>query len=106
MVRGVATLRKTPHVKVLLETLLEAPETERYTLDLATVTRMSTDTVSNILRRLTERGWLERREEKGDPAQLRRPLRVYYSFVPDKAEEARAWLATFRPLVFVPLDSP
>jgi DNA-binding MarR family transcriptional regulator len=54
----------------------------------ATPTGQASGTVTPILQRLEEVGWLARRVETGDPHQLGRPLRVFYRVADEAAVAA------------------
>lgn len=67
-----ATLQEIVVLKVLLR------HGELYGREMLDITDIRSGTLYPLLRRLTARGWLSRRAEKGDERALRRRRRYYY----------------------------
>jgi PadR family transcriptional regulator, regulatory protein PadR len=64
--------------QLVLQALLEVPETERYGFEIAEACGLRSGTVHPILARLESTGWVQSRWEDIDPRTARRPARRYY----------------------------
>lgn len=85
--------RMTTVTRIVLRAIDEAPEgSPAFAAGLVRSTDLEEPTVSQALRRLTERGWLVREREVGDPSVLGRPLRVFYRLTAAGREGAGAVL--------------
>jgi PadR family transcriptional regulator, regulatory protein PadR len=84
-------------VKTVLRAMLTEPSKEWYGLELCDRAGLHTGTTYPILARLEGTGWLESRwEDASEQAVEGRPLRRYYRFSRDGAENARLALAQSR----------
>jgi PadR family transcriptional regulator, regulatory protein PadR len=79
--------------QLVLRTLLADPAREMYGLEICSDAGLPSGTIHPILARLERVGWLESRWEDASPRVEGRPLRRYYSFAKDGAEQARIALA-------------
>jgi DNA-binding PadR family transcriptional regulator len=64
--------------KLILQTLLDAPENEVYGLEVVRASGVGTGTCYAVLRRLEDEGFVDGRWEHLDPAEAGRPPRRYY----------------------------
>jgi DNA-binding PadR family transcriptional regulator len=91
----------TTQTLAVIATLLGAPDSELYGLDLAKRSGLRPGTIYPILDRLLKAGWLERRWEEIDPVAAGRPRRRLYRLTAEGAPIARealdAHLASLRP---------
>jgi PadR family transcriptional regulator, regulatory protein PadR len=78
--------------QLVLEALLDAPERERYGLEIGEVAGLRSGTVHPILARLEAYGWLSSRWEDIDASAEGRPARRYYVLTADGVQAARAAL--------------
>jgi len=84
--------RMTLATKAVLRALLANPATELYGLQLCRLTDQPSGTVSPILSRLVQEGWLASRREDVDPREAGRPVRTYYKLTDEGAKLAREGL--------------
>lgn len=92
---GKAPIRVTAQVLQVMGALMSNPRQEMSGADIAKATRMLSGTLYPVLLRLEEAGWLESEWEKGDPRELGRPRRRYYSVTGLGAKSARAEFKNF-----------
>ena len=84
--------------QLVLETLLDDPQAERYGLEIGDAAGLRSGTVHPILARLEGYGWLTSRWEDIDASAEGRPPRRYYSLTAEGAQAARTALArAYRP---------
>ena len=84
----------TPQTQLVLRTLLEDPDRQRYGLQLCELAELPSGTVYPLLARMEQAGWVDSAWE--DPAvheEAGRPHRRVYRITRDGAEQARAALA-------------
>jgi DNA-binding PadR family transcriptional regulator len=81
--------RITTQTLAVIATLLAAPDSELYGLDLAKTSGLRPGTIYPILDRLLKAGWLERRWEDIDPVAAGRPRRRLYRLTAEGAPIAR-----------------
>jgi DNA-binding PadR family transcriptional regulator len=79
--------------QLVLETLMAAPQRERYGLEIGEQAGLRSGTVHPILARLEAYGWLSSRWEDIDASVEGRPARRYYVLTADGVQAARAALA-------------
>jgi len=88
--------RMTTTTVLVLHALVEAPETERYGLEVMAMTALPSGTVFPILARLEGLEWLESGWEDIDPSVAGRPRRRYYRLTHEGSQAADAALARVR----------
>jgi PadR family transcriptional regulator, regulatory protein PadR len=86
-------LRMTTPRLLVLRAFLDAPDQERYGLDLALEAGLEPGTIYPILVAFENAGWLRSREEDVDPHREGRPRRRYYLLTPAGTDAAREALA-------------
>jgi PadR family transcriptional regulator, regulatory protein PadR len=85
--------RLTRPTRLVLTALLERPRDEHYGLELCRKTGLPSGTLYQILARMEQAGWVERRwEATADHEAERRPRRRYYRMTPDGQQLARSAL--------------
>jgi PadR family transcriptional regulator PadR len=96
----------TMTVQLVLQVLLEDPETERYGAQIGEAAGLASGTVHPILARLEAAGWVASSWEDVDPREAGRPARRYYRLTGVGTAEARSALVrAYRPRR-VPLTGP
>jgi DNA-binding PadR family transcriptional regulator len=78
---------------ILRDLMRHLPDGEAWGRKMAEDTGVDAGSIYPILQRLESDGWVERRKEVGDPKQLGRPLRFYYSLTVTGATHASEALA-------------
>jgi PadR family transcriptional regulator len=88
----------TMTTQLVLQVLLEDPESDRYGYQIGEAAGLASGTVHPILARLEAAGWVESSWEDVDPSEAGRPARRYYRLTGVGVAEARAALArAYRP---------
>lgn len=87
------SIRFTVAVAKVVSALLEAPDADRYGLDLIRTTGLPSGTVYPILERLQRAGWLTAHWEPIDPGMAGRPARRYYRLTAEGVVAVRTELA-------------
>lgn len=82
-------IRTTPQVLLVLSTIVASTERELSGAAISKETELPSGTLYPILLRLENAGWLKSRWEKGEPSELGRPRRRYYSVTAKGAAFAR-----------------
>jgi PadR family transcriptional regulator PadR len=95
--------RMTLQTHAVLSTLLREPRTEKYGLEIARESRLSTGTIYPILARLEAAGWLESGWEDIDESAEGRRKRRYYRLTGVGVREARRAAETTRRMISLDL---
>ena len=90
----VQKVRVTSAVAAVLSAFLEAPDTDRYGLELIKATGLPSGTLYPILVRLERAEWVETTWEDVDVHAAGRPARRYYRLSGDGVAAARAELSS------------
>ena len=96
----------SPLPTTLLLPLVLSSVDEAYGAELVAVTGLHSGIVHPALDRLAARGWIEGRDEVGDPHALGRPLRRYYRLTDAGRRQVLAWLQTIQRLAHPHSDYP
>jgi len=84
--------------QLVLNVLLDAPDADRYGVEIGGSAGLPSGTVHPILARLEGVGWITSRWEDVDPREAGRPARRYYRLTAEGVLAARAALArAYRP---------
>ena len=87
----------TLQVRVVLQTLAEEPDQQRYGLEIVDATGLLPGTIYPILARLEQAGWVHSEWEVVDESAAGRPRRRYYRLTADGVSAAAAALAAVPP---------
>ncbi len=91
--------RITAQVLRVLGVLMSNPKAEMSGADIARVTKLQSGTLYPILLRLEQAKWVQSEWEEGDPRELGRPRRRFYSVTGLGAKNARAEFRNFASVV-------
>ncbi len=86
---GATKVRMTAPVLKVLGALMSNPKAEISGADVARLTKLPSGTLYPILMRLEQAKWVQSEWEDGDPRELRRPRRRFYSVTALGSRSAR-----------------
>jgi PadR family transcriptional regulator PadR len=85
--------KMTLQTQLVLGALLEDPAAEMYGLEICAAAGLPSGTISPMLRRLEDFGWVTSRWEEVDPAEEGRARRRFYRINPNSISTVQAALA-------------